>query len=87
MRLQYVFHVKESKEHPFYIKLERFPEEVKFELGNLPMKRLKDNLPPGERHALQNLVCDKTIIVKRADKKTTAVVMITEQNIKEGQTL
>ena len=99
MRLQYIFHGKENKQHPFYVKstwkpsvqqsvaLETFLEEVKFELANTPIKRPKDNLSPGERRALHNLLGDKTIIVKKADKGTTTVIMSREQKIKEGQIL
>ena len=63
-----------------------FLEEVKFELANGPSKRPKDNLSPGERRALRNLFGDKTIIVKRADKGTTTVIMSREQK-EEGQIL
>ena len=87
MLLQYIFHGKENKQHPFYVKstweppvqqsvaLETFLEEVKFELAlaNIPIKRPKDNLSPGERRASHNLLGDKTIIVKKADKGTTTV--------------
>ena len=94
MRLQYIFHGKENKQHPFYVKstwepsvqqsvaLETFLEEVKFELANIPIKRPKDNLSPGERRALHNLLGDKTIIVKKADKGTTTVIMSREQKLK-----
>ena len=34
-----------------------------------------------------NLLGDKTIIVKKADKGTTSVIMSREQKIKEGQIL
>ena len=99
MRLQYIFHGKENKQHPFYVKstweppvqqsvaLETFLEEVKFELANIPIRRPKDNLSPGERRALHNLLGDNTIIVKKADKGTTTVIMSREQKIKEGQIL
>ena len=75
MRLKDIFHGKENKQHPFYVKstweppvqqsvaLETFLEEGKFELANNPSKRPKDNLLPGERRALHNLFGDKTIIV------------------------
>ena len=67
--------------------METFLEEVNFELANIPIRRPKDNLSPGERRALHNLLCDKTIIVKKADKGTTTVLMSREQKIKEGQIL
>ena len=47
----------------------------------------EDNLSPGERRALHNLLGDKTIIVKKADKGTTTVIMSREPKIKEGQIL
>ena len=89
MRLKDIFHGKENTQHPFYLKstweppvqqsvvLETFLEEVKFELANGPSKRPKDNLSPGERRALHNLLGDKT----------TTVIMSREQKIKEGQIL
>ena len=49
--------------------------------------RQKDILSPGERRALHNLLGDKTIIVKKADKGTTTVIKSREQKIKEGQIL
>ena len=67
--------------------LETFLEEVKFERANIPINGPKDNLSPGERRALHNLLGDKTIIVKKADKGTTTVIMSREQKIKEGQIL
>ena len=67
--------------------LETFLEEVKFELANIPIKRPKDNLSPGERRALKNLLRDKTIIVKKADKGTTTVTMSKKEKITEGQVL
>jgi len=69
------------------VALETFLEEVKFERVNIPIKRPKDNLSPGERCALHNLLGDKIIIVKKADKRTTTVIMSREQKIKEGQIL
>ena len=91
MRLKDIFHGKENKQHPFYVKssweppvqksvaLETFLEEVKLELANSPSKRPKDNLSPYERRALHNLLGDETIIVKKADKGTTTVIMSREQ--------
>ena len=55
---------------------------------HIPINRPNDNLSPGERRALHNLLGDKTIIVKKADiKGTTTVIMSREQKIKEGQIL
>ena len=69
------------------VALETFLEEVKFELANIPIRRPKDNLSTSERRALHNLLGDKTIIVKKADKGTTTAIMSREQQIKEGQIL
>ena len=90
MRLKDIFQGKGNKQHPsFYVKstwelpvqqlvvLETFLEEVKFELANSRSKRPKDNLSPGERRALHNLLGDKT----------ATVIMSREQKIKEGQIL
>ena len=91
MRLKDIFHGKENKQHPFYVKstweppvqqsvaLETFLEEVKFELANSPSKRPKDNLSPGERPAF--------IYINLLGDKTTTVIMSREQKIKEGQIL
>ena len=55
---------------------------------HIPINRPKDNLSPGERRALHNLLGDKPIILKKADiKGTTTVIMSREQKIKEGQIL
>ena len=83
------FYVKSTWETPVQqlVALETFLEEVKFELANIPIRRPKDNLSPGERRALHNLLGDNTIIVKKADKGTTTVIMSREQKIKEGQIL
>ena len=47
----------------------------------------EDNLSLGKKSALHNLLGDKTIIVKKADKGTTTVIMSREPKIKEGQIL
>ena len=60
---------------------------LKFELTNIPIKRPKDNLSPGERRALKDLLRDKTIIVKKANKGTTTVIMSKNEKITEGQVL
>ena len=51
------------------------------------VKRPKDNLSPGERCALHNLLGDKIIIVRKANKGTTTIIMSREQKIKERQIL
>ena len=99
MRLQYIFYGEEKEPHPFHVKsdwdlpvqpsvaLETFLEEVRFELATINIKKPKDNLSAGERCALKELSCDRNIILKKADKGTTTVIMNREDKIQEGQVL
>ena len=97
MRLQYIYHGKETEPHPFHVKpswippiqpsvaLESYLEDVKIQLAETPLVKPKNNLPPGERRALGELIQNKEIILKKADKRTTTVVMTRENKINEGQ--
>ena len=67
--------------------LETFSEEVKLELAEIKLDRPKDNLSFGERKALRELSRDKSIILKKADKGSTTVIMSREDKINEGQVL
>ena len=67
--------------------LETFSEEVKLELAEIKLDRPKDNLSFGERKALRELSRDKSIILKKADKRSTTVIMSREDKINEGQVL
>ena len=68
--------------------LENLPRGGEIRTAEHPYKEAKRQpISPGERHALHNLLGDKTIIVKKADKGTTTVIMSREQKIKEGQIL
>ena len=67
--------------------LETFLEEVKLELAGIQFKKPKPNLIPGELQALKQLSLDKTIILKKADKGTTSVMMRKESKINEGLAL
>ena len=101
MRLQYIYYGKERERHPFHEKsdwnppvqppvaLETFLEEVKLELGGIQFKKSKPNLIPGELQALKQLSLDKTILLKKADKGTTSVMMSKEfeSKINEGLAL
>ena len=67
MRLQYIFHGKNEEPHPFHVKsnwelpvqpsvaLESYLERVKFQLAEIQISKLKNNLPPAERKALKDL--------------------------------
>ena len=67
--------------------LGNLPRGGEIRTGEHPYKEAKSNLSPGERCALRNLLGDNTIIVKKADKGITMVIMSREQKIKEGQIL
>ena len=98
MRL-HVYYGKEREPHPFHVKsdwnppvqpsvaLETFLEEVKLELAEIQFEKPKPNLTPGELQALKKLSRDKTIILKKADKGTTSVMMSKESKINEGLAL
>ena len=87
MRLQYIYHDQNTEQHPFHVKsswippiqrsvaLETYLEEVKIKLAETPLVKPKNNLPPGEQRALKELINNKEIILKKADKGTTTVVM------------
>ena len=97
MRLKYIFHGTDKEPHPFHVKsdwdppvqpsvaLETFLEEVKFELANIKFNRPEDNLSQGERKALKELSRDKNIVIKKADKGTTTVIMNRTDKLNEGQ--
>ena len=69
------------------VALETFLEEVRFELTTTDIKKPKDNLSHGERRALKELSRDKNIILKKADKGTTTVIMNRQHKLREGQVL
>ena len=97
MRLKYIFHGTDKEPHPFHVKsdwdppvqpsvaLETFLEEVKFELASIKLNRPKDNLSQGERKALKELSRDKNIVIKKADKGTTTVIMNRTDKLSEDQ--
>ena len=97
MRLQYIYHDQNIEQHPFHVKsswippiqlsvaLETYLEEVKIKLAETPLVKPKNNLPPGEQRALEELINNKEIILKKADKGITTVVMNRENKINEGQ--
>ena len=80
MRLQYIYHDQNTEQHPFHVKsswippiqrsvaLETYLEEVKIKLAETPLVKPKNNLPPGEQRALKELINNKEIILKKADK-------------------
>ena len=97
VRLQYIYHDQNTEQHPFHMKsswippiqrsvaLETYLEEVKIKLAETTLVKAKINLPPGEQRALKELMNNEEIILKKADKGTTTVVMNRENKINEGQ--
>ena len=60
---------------------------MRFALATINIEKPKDNLLHGERCALKQLSRDEKIILKKADKGTTTVIMNIEHKIHEGQIL
>ena len=99
MRLQYIFYGQDKEPHSFHVKsnweppvqpsvtLESHLEEVKTELAEVKISKPKNNLPINERQALKELKQNNNIIVKKADKGTTTVIMNKQDKIREGQNL
>lgn len=97
MRLRYIFHNKESEQHPFHVKshweppvqqsvaLETYLEEVKAQLAEIELIKPRNNLPFRERKALRELRSNSEIIIKKADKGTTTVIMNKADKLQEGQ--
>ena len=54
--------------------LQTFLEEVKFELASIKLNRRKDNFSQGEQNALKELLHDKNIVLKKANKGTITVI-------------
>ena len=67
------------------IALETFLEEVKLELASIEFDKPKDNISTGERQALKELSRNKSVILKKADKGNTTVLMSRQDKLDEGQ--
>ena len=63
--------------------LETYLERTKFEIASITFLKEKENLSARQREALKTLSANKEIILKKADKGTTAVIMDTRQKIQE----
>lgn len=97
MRLRYIVHNKESEQHPFYVKsnweppvqqsvaLETYLEEVRVKLVEIELIKPRNNLPFKERKALRKLRSNSEIVIKKANKGTTTVIMDKTDKIQEGQ--
>ena len=97
MRLQYIFHGQDKESHPFHVKstwkppvqssvaLESYLEEVKTQFAEVTLTKPKNNLPLAECKALKALKRDNEINLKKADKRTSTVVLSKQDKINEGQ--
>ena len=98
MRLRYIFNNKDSEQHPFHVKsnweppvqpsvaLETYLEEIKVQLAEIEITKPRNNLPYQERIALKDLKSNTEIVIKKADKGSTTVIMNKQDKITEGQT-
>ena len=80
MRVQFIFHGKDKKPHPFHVKsnwkppvqpsvaLETHLEEVKTQLTEIQISKSKNNLPAKEHQAIKKLKQNPNINIKKADK-------------------
>ena len=97
MRLQFIFHDRDKKLHPFHVKsnweppvqssvmLETYLEEVKILLAEIQIFKPKNNLPNKEHLAIKELKENPNINIKKADKGTSTVIMNKRDKIHEGQ--
>lgn len=65
--------------------LEEYIDKTKLELTSLQTKRFRDNLSKEERRALSSLNDNKNIVIKKADKSNTIVIMDKQQYITEAE--
>ena len=72
------------KPEPTCDALENYIDKTKLELTSMPIKRFQDNLTKHEREAFVSLNNNLGIVIKKADKSNTVVVMDRDQYISEG---
>ena len=87
MRLKYIFHKENKEPHPFHIKsdwnppvqksvtLESYLESVKIQLAEIKPIKPKNNLSHNEYKVLTELKKNTNIVLKKADKGTTTVII------------
>ena len=97
MRLQFIFHGRDKKPHPFHVKssreppvqpsvaLETYLEEVKTQLAEIKIFKPKNNLPRNKILAIKELKQNPNINIKKADKGASTVIMHKEHKIHKGQ--
>ena len=99
LRCKYHFHDKnDSKIHPFRVKsgykpeytcnvLEQYIELTKLELSSIPVRKGIDNITPKQRLAIKTLKGSNDIVIKKADKSNTIVILDKEIYIKKGENM
>ena len=97
MRLKYIYHKENKEPHPFHVKsdwnppvqksvaLESYLESVKIQLAEIKPIKPKNNLSHNEYKALTELKKNTDIVLKKADKGTTTVIMNKCDKIQEAQ--
>lgn len=87
MRLKYIFHIDDKEPHPFHVNSDWIPpiqksvalksylESVKIQLAEIKPSKTKNNLSRNEHKALTELKNNTEIVIKKADKGTTTVIM------------
>ena len=65
--------------------LEQYIDKTKLELSSITTKTLRDNLVNSERNALSSLKNNSNIVIKKADKSNTIVIMDRDQYISEAE--
>lgn len=98
LRCKYHFGGQEKTNnlHPFRIKsgfepdrgcenLEKYIELTKLELSSIQMRQTHDNLSLRERHAIKQLKSLKDVVIKKADKSNTIVILDKEMYKREGE--
>ena len=99
MRIRYIFHNKDKKQHPFPVKsdwehpdqqsvaLETYLEEVKGQLAETELFNPQNNLPFEERKAIRDMRSNSDIVIKKADTGSATVIMNTKDWTQQGHVL
>ncbi|VDI49275.1 Hypothetical predicted protein, partial [Mytilus galloprovincialis] len=97
MRLKFLFYGNENviNNHPLTMKsgytpnlantaIENYIFPTKIELGRIHLHKSKDNLTKSERMALQSLKQNKEIVIKKADKNSSTVILDKKNYIEQA---
>ena len=97
MRRKYIFHKENKEPHPSHVKsdwkppvqksvaLESYLENVKIQLAEIKPIKPKTNMSHNEYKALTELKKNTNIVLKKADKGTTTVIMNKCDKMQEAQ--